>query len=197
MELLFRFIDAGNIGEGDGGLVCHEHPRPALAERERLVIRALGLAHHEEQQAAEEHQRQDVEQDLQPVAELRGLFEHDARVLELFRRHPVVPQLLGDRAVGVEARVRLPLVLVLDLESVFADLDTANAAVLYAGGYLVEADCGGLAIAGLGERREEKRDDGDQEDEVNKTIPEPLAVHFHGSPWPERGNKVHAQCRSA
>src|SRR5206468_49716 len=44
LELLLRFFDAGDVGKRDRRLVPHEHARAAFAKRERLIVRALGLA---------------------------------------------------------------------------------------------------------------------------------------------------------
>ena len=49
-QLCLGLFDAGHVLEGDVGLVAHEHARAALAEAERLVVGALRLAHHEEQE---------------------------------------------------------------------------------------------------------------------------------------------------
>ncbi len=53
-QLLLRLVHAGHVVERDDGLVAEEHAGPALAEAHGLVIRALGLPHHEEDEAADE-----------------------------------------------------------------------------------------------------------------------------------------------
>ena len=58
LELRLGLVDAGDVVERDDRLVAEEHPRTALAERQGLVIGALGLSHHEEDEAADEQQRQ-------------------------------------------------------------------------------------------------------------------------------------------
>ena len=58
LELGLRLVDAGHVVERDDRLVADEHPRAALAEAERLVIRALGLAHHEQDEPDDHDQRQ-------------------------------------------------------------------------------------------------------------------------------------------
>ena len=55
---VFASSTPGDVGERDDRLVAEEHPGAALAEAERLVIRALGLAHHEEDEAADHEERQ-------------------------------------------------------------------------------------------------------------------------------------------
>ncbi len=49
----------GHVLERDGRLVAHEHPGAALAEAQRLVVRALRLAHHEEDEPADEKDGQE------------------------------------------------------------------------------------------------------------------------------------------
>ena len=53
LELRLRLVDPGDVGERDDRLVAEEHPGAALAEAEGLVIGPLGLAHHEEDEAAD------------------------------------------------------------------------------------------------------------------------------------------------
>ena len=59
LELCLGLVDAGHVVERDDGLVAQEHARAALAEAERLVVGALRLAEHEEQQRADEQDRQE------------------------------------------------------------------------------------------------------------------------------------------
>ena len=75
LELGLGLVDAGDVGEGHDGLVAEEHPGPALAEAEGLVIRALGLSHHEEDEAADDQDRQQAgDQDqIQPRCVRRRL----------------------------------------------------------------------------------------------------------------------------
>ena len=54
-ELLLRLVDAGDVLEGGRRLVPDEHPGAALSERQGLVIRALGLPHHVEEEATDQH----------------------------------------------------------------------------------------------------------------------------------------------
>ena len=54
LELGLGLVDAGHVGERHDGLVAEEHPGPALAEAEGLVIRALSLSHHEEDESADD-----------------------------------------------------------------------------------------------------------------------------------------------
>ena len=54
LELRLGLVDARHVGERHDRLVAEEHPGPALAEAHRLVVGALGLAHHEEEEAADQ-----------------------------------------------------------------------------------------------------------------------------------------------
>ena len=58
LELRLGLVHAGHVGERDDRLVAEEHAGPALAEGHGLVVGALGLAHHEEDEAADQEHRQ-------------------------------------------------------------------------------------------------------------------------------------------
>ena len=67
LELRLGLVDAGDVVERHDRLVAEEHPGAALAEAEGLVIGALGLAHHEEDEAADHEERQQPgEQQAEP-----------------------------------------------------------------------------------------------------------------------------------
>ena len=59
LELGLGLVHAGHVVERDDGLVAEEHPGAALAEAEGLVIGALGLSHHEEDEAADDEEGQE------------------------------------------------------------------------------------------------------------------------------------------
>src|SRR5579859_953760 len=82
-QFLFGLIDAGHVGKRHGWLVAHEHARPALAERERLIIAPLRLAHHKDQHPTDNEKRQKRGQDIQQIAERAGwfVFEDDNRLM--------------------------------------------------------------------------------------------------------------------
>ena len=74
LELGLRLVDAGDVGERHDGLVAEEHPGPALAEAQGLVIGALGLSHHEEDEPADDQDRQQPgDQDADPAVVRGGL----------------------------------------------------------------------------------------------------------------------------
>ena len=73
LELRLGLVHAGHVGEGDDGLVAEEHAGPALAEGQRLVVGALGLAHHEEDEAADHEQRQQARQQQAEPRRVRRL----------------------------------------------------------------------------------------------------------------------------
>ena len=56
-EFNLRLLDACDIGKGDGGLVCNEHLRLALAEAHRLIVLPLRAAHHEDEESADQKHR--------------------------------------------------------------------------------------------------------------------------------------------
>ena len=62
LELHLGLVHAGHVREGHHGLVAEEHAGAALAEGHGLVVGALGLAHHEEDEAADHEQRQQARQ---------------------------------------------------------------------------------------------------------------------------------------
>ncbi len=85
LELRLGLVDAGHVRERHDGLVAEEHPGPALAEAHGLVVGALGLPHHEEEEAADQQDRQEgPDQQADPLARLRCLLarEGDRRGLD-------------------------------------------------------------------------------------------------------------------
>jgi hypothetical protein len=66
-------------------LIADEHARLALAKAERLVIRTLRPAHHKQEDRAEEDQRQQGNQDAEPVADRRRLRDVVLDSTELLR----------------------------------------------------------------------------------------------------------------
>src|SRR5205823_1803453 len=77
LELLFGFVNPGHVDERHRRLVGSEHPRPALAEAHRLRVRALGLPHHEQDQADEDKDRQELNEKAYPVTEAARLAHID------------------------------------------------------------------------------------------------------------------------
>ena len=61
LEFRFGLVHPGHVVERHRGLVEGRHLGAAAAETHGLVVTALGLAHHEQDQAAEEDQRQKVQ----------------------------------------------------------------------------------------------------------------------------------------
>src|SRR5262249_56619036 len=86
---------------GDRRLVAEEHPRPALAEGERLVVAPLRLAHHKKEEAAEEEEGQELDEHAQPVAELRRLLDLDVRGRDLLGRRTAVLEEVEDADAGL------------------------------------------------------------------------------------------------
>ncbi len=98
-QILFGLFLAGDIGEGDRRLVAGEHARAALAERERLVVRALRLAHEEDEEADHQQERQQDGEDIQqPTPGRRALDVH----LDGVERHVGVDEQFGDTIIGLQ-----------------------------------------------------------------------------------------------
>ena len=91
-------VHAGDVLERDNGLIAEEHPGAALAEAQGLVVGALGLPEHEEEQRADEHDGQEGGQDdSEPRSTVRRRCARDhrgrgarGRVVGAGERHIVV-----------------------------------------------------------------------------------------------------------
>jgi hypothetical protein len=57
-QLFLCLVHPGDVGEGDARLVSGEEAGSAFAEAHRLVVAALGLPHHEDEDADQEQGRQ-------------------------------------------------------------------------------------------------------------------------------------------
>ena len=89
LELRLGLVDTRHVGERHDRLVAEEHPGPALAEAHRLVVGALGLAHHEEEEAADQHHRQDgADEQADPLPALGGLLAREQDLAPLRRDAP-------------------------------------------------------------------------------------------------------------
>ena len=90
LELGLGLVDARHVGERHDGLVAEEHAGATLAEAQGLVIRALGLAHHEDDEADDQDERQepgDSKADPAGVGGLLGLEDTGReRLVPSFRR---------------------------------------------------------------------------------------------------------------
>ena len=80
-QLFLGLIHARHVLERDLLLLHGEQPRPALAERQRLVPARLHLADHEEPQRTQQDQRRPRPQKLQRPAAIAGVFERDVHTL--------------------------------------------------------------------------------------------------------------------
>ena len=87
VQLLLGLVDTGDVDERDRGLVAGEQPRAAAAERQRLVVAALGLAEDPQQDQRHEPEEDQVGQDhaQQEVPSAGGidLVVGEMRTLEL------------------------------------------------------------------------------------------------------------------
>ena len=99
LELGLGLVDARDVGERDDRLVAEEHARAALAEAERLVVRALGLSHHEEDEPADDQDRQETrDQDADPAVVRCGFRPERRDGLARRCRPHVVEDLVGEEA---------------------------------------------------------------------------------------------------
>ena len=100
LQLRFRLVHAGYIAECNRGPVEGHHTGPAASEAHGLVVGTLGLSHHQQDEAAEKDERQEIEQDSENAAETAGTFE-----LHAGRGYLVQYVMLGEQAeeVGVPA----------------------------------------------------------------------------------------------
>ncbi len=92
LQLLLGLFHAGHVGEGDRRLVAGEHAGPALAEGHGLVVGALRLAQHQEDQADDQQAGQQVGDQAEDRVPVAGLLDLDL-------------QAVGDESIsGVSAR---------------------------------------------------------------------------------------------
>ena len=68
LELLDRFVEAGDVGEGDLRLVLGERLRARLAEAHDAAAATLHLAEHPHEHEREQHERQQPVEQAQPRA---------------------------------------------------------------------------------------------------------------------------------
>ncbi len=181
LELGLGLVDAGDVVERHDGLVAEEHASAALAEAQGLVIGALRLPHHEQDEAADEDQRQEARQDEadpRGVGCLLGLVARDARVAALRGRGDVGRDLRQDGR---------------DVDRVFRraaggrhgqGLFLLNDRFDLAGPNLVEeleiADC--RCLRRLGDPRPEKCNGADHEDQHHDAVAEELRVQVREPP---------------
>ncbi len=89
-KLLLSLLHPGDVGEGDGRLVAGEEARPALAERQGLVVGALRLAHHKDKHANQEQGRQQEAENTQVVAPGRSLVDFDREGIQRILGYVVI-----------------------------------------------------------------------------------------------------------
>ncbi len=175
MELFLCLFDAGDILEGHGRLITGEHPGPALAEGDGLVVRALSLAEHEQDQGGDHDDRKGIADQRDhhaPVARLldlpldagwRQLLGRDAQSDQLFDGGPT--RFLagdGDMVLAVPE---------LDPQDVFVDGDSSYVAVLYCFGDLIQVKVHRLRSARIALQDEHGNDgnESEQEEQVAAT----------------------------
>src|SRR2546426_1551661 len=190
-QLLLGLVDAGDVVESHGRLVPHEHAGAGLPEGERLVIRALRLPHHVQEEAGDEDDRKDRDQQLaQP---LEGLALHDGPVSDLLVgrgvRSVVVRHELVEVVRAGDGGLLLLAVLQLDLGGVAANhrLDGFDLSLLdLLDGLRVVDGVGRRLLLAVGV---EGRDAHDHEKERHDAVLEDAVVETRGSalPFPTQG----------
>src|SRR3972149_1250654 len=99
LQLLLRFVYAGDVGEGHRRPVATERACLALAEVHRLGVAALGLAHEEDQDRPEEDERQEADDQAKPVAHAAGLLYLDLHAVRPADVHAFLTQQVDDAGV--------------------------------------------------------------------------------------------------
>ena len=77
-QLLLGFLNASHVVKGDRWFLTGEHPRPAFAEGERLVVRSLRLSHQEDEKYRQEYEGQKAAQNGDPFSP--GIWRLDLKV---------------------------------------------------------------------------------------------------------------------
>ncbi len=135
-QLFLGFVDAGNVFKRHLLLLHREQAGAALAEGHGLVAAALHLAEHEEPERADDDDRRELDQDIQPAIARVGLDGHR----DLTLAEGGVQLRVVRRRDGVE----LALVsLHVPVDFVFHDGDVADLARL---GVLQELRVGNLSV---------------------------------------------------
>ncbi len=87
-QLLFCFLHTSHIVKGNSRFLTGEHPGPALAKGECLVVRPLCLAHQEEKDHPQQNERQKATQVGQPFFQQAGGFDLQIDFVQRFGIYP-------------------------------------------------------------------------------------------------------------
>ena len=173
LQLFLRFLDARHVREGDRGLVAGEHAGARLAEGDGLVVGALRLAQHEEDQADHQQAGQQVGDDADDRVPVARLLDLDLQLLrgKGISRQPEVDQLFDGGLGGFLAREGARAVAEDDFQVVLVDDDARDAAGGDLRSHLVQVQALGLGGAGA----ELNHQDGDnrQQDDEDQGIATP------------------------
>ena len=182
LQLRLGLFDACDVREHDGGAVGREEAGAALAEPEGLIVASLGLPHHEQEDAAEEYEREELQEDAKEVAEAAGVQDLDADVEfsgidpgGLENLEDAGAGLLGSdqQLVGGEARLRD--------EAVAVHFDGGDLAVRCAGQDGGEVNLRGIFLGGR-EQHEKHCDDPHEDDQVDEDVAGPAGPHSFYAP---------------
>jgi len=176
LQFFFGFLHARHFREGNGRLIALEDSGLALAKREGLVIRALRLTHHEQQNAAKDQDGEEGAENGEQIAELAGLAH---RYLDFVIRHSVVTQCLDNVHLVGLARGDAPI-FDLGYQMVVRYDNTRilfiQRRILHGGHEFSQRDRS--ILAGFGSKqREDDSQDRDRNDQIDKAVLQPLTVH--------------------
>src|SRR3990172_230155 len=175
LQLFFGLVHTGHVKERYARPGAAEHTGAALAEVERLVVRSLSLPQEEEDNGEDDDDREEVDEEGEIVGPRAGLLDYNLRLV-LYRHVLVLEE-------GRDGRVRrqgchvygvVSLDLVIELTAVDIDLFDLSGLDL---GYELPNIL--LDLARVASPEDGKNDgyDGHQDQEINKTIPQPASVH--------------------
>ncbi len=175
LQLFLRLVHAGDVDERHGRLVAGEHPGAALPEVHGLCVRALRLPHHEDEDGAEDEERQEVDEQPDPVPELARLLHVDLNAFVDVVDVVVLQELEQIRPFGQARLDGRRVALELHRERLSRDVDALDLALLG-----VLDDFGerlALRAARRAEEGDDDRDDSDQDEQINEAVAKPAGVH--------------------
>ena len=175
LKLLLRLLHPCHVRKAHRRAVPYEHPRPALAKAERLARVPLRLPHHEQQYRPEKDQWKKVQQHPEQAAQAPGPLHRHIHVARqgvypgpLQYLHYARPILLpGGEALPARRN---------HLELVAPHVDRLEATPLCHRDHVADRDVP-RAPQRAGEQREEDRDNGDQQEQVDEAVPHQTRVH--------------------
>jgi hypothetical protein len=179
LQFLLGLLHPGDILEGHRRLVAGEHAGPALAEGHRLIVGALRLPQHEEDQPDDDQSRQQVGDQAQDGVPITRLFDlpNDRRRDQLLGGHSQSQQLFDCRGRRLFAREATVAVGEDDLQLVLVDDDPLDLTTLDGFGQLIEVVRLGLGLGGPELDHQGRYDE--QKDQQDGRIPSTRRIHHN------------------